>query len=144
MGVKVREKVKGSGDWWVFINFRGRRKARKIGSRKAALQTARKIEEKIGARKFRIEVPGEGIPFGKYAEKWMEGHVRMNCKDSSIHGYRNMLDNHVLPAFGTTPLSDITREAIKEFCYRKREAGAAPRTIRYKVATISGVLSAAI
>ena len=27
MGVKVREKVKGSGEWWLFIDNRGRREA---------------------------------------------------------------------------------------------------------------------
>ena len=28
MGVKVREKVKGSGEWWVFINHRPRSRSR--------------------------------------------------------------------------------------------------------------------
>jgi integrase len=27
MGVKIREKVKGSGVWWVFVNHRGERAA---------------------------------------------------------------------------------------------------------------------
>jgi len=28
MGVKVREKPKGSGVWWIFIEHQGRRKAK--------------------------------------------------------------------------------------------------------------------
>ncbi len=31
MGVTVREKVKGSGVWWVFISHQGKRKSKKIG-----------------------------------------------------------------------------------------------------------------
>jgi len=31
MGVKVREKLKNSGIWWIFIDHQGRRKAKKIG-----------------------------------------------------------------------------------------------------------------
>ena len=31
MGVKVREKPKNSGNWWIFIDHQGRRKAKKIG-----------------------------------------------------------------------------------------------------------------
>jgi integrase len=34
MGVTVREKVKGSGEWWVFANFRGKRRAYKTGADK--------------------------------------------------------------------------------------------------------------
>lgn len=42
MGVKVREKPKGSGVWWIFINHHGRRKSKKVGSKKNALEAAQK------------------------------------------------------------------------------------------------------
>ena len=47
MGVKVREKPKNSGVWWVFINHQGRRKAKKIGNKRAADEVAKKIEAKL-------------------------------------------------------------------------------------------------
>ena len=50
MGVKVREKVKGSRVYWVFINHNGRRTSRKVGSAKAAQEVARKIEAKLAVR----------------------------------------------------------------------------------------------
>jgi len=34
MGVKVRERPKGSGMFWVFIDHQGKRKAKKIGKNK--------------------------------------------------------------------------------------------------------------
>jgi len=34
MGVKVREKEKGSGVWYVFISHQGRRKSKRIGKDK--------------------------------------------------------------------------------------------------------------
>ena len=34
MGVKVREKVKGSGEWWIFIDQNCRRKSKKKGKDK--------------------------------------------------------------------------------------------------------------
>ena len=36
MAVKVRERIKGSGVWWIFIDHKGRRKAVKVGSESAA------------------------------------------------------------------------------------------------------------
>jgi integrase len=40
MGVRVREKVKDSGVWWVFVNRRGKRKSLKMDSKKAATRAA--------------------------------------------------------------------------------------------------------
>lgn len=36
MGVSVREKVPGSGVFWVFIHHQGRRKAKKVEKEKVA------------------------------------------------------------------------------------------------------------
>jgi integrase len=48
MGVKVRERPKGSGEWWIYIDHQGRRKAKKIGkNKKLASEVARKVEAKL-------------------------------------------------------------------------------------------------
>ena len=48
MGVKVREKPKGSGTWWVFIYHQGKRKAKKIGKDEdLAREVAKRIEAKL-------------------------------------------------------------------------------------------------
>ena len=31
MGVKVKERPKGPGTWWIFIDHQGKRKAKKVG-----------------------------------------------------------------------------------------------------------------
>ena len=48
MGIKVREKPKGSGVYYVFVEHQGKRKAKKIGKdKKLAVQVAKKIEAKL-------------------------------------------------------------------------------------------------
>jgi hypothetical protein len=48
MGVTVREKPRGSGIWWIFINHQGKRKSKKIGKdRKLAVEAAEKIKAKL-------------------------------------------------------------------------------------------------
>ncbi len=42
MGVRIREKPKGSGVWWVFINHHDKRKSKRIGTEWAALEVAKK------------------------------------------------------------------------------------------------------
>jgi len=41
MGVKVKEKVEGSGVYWVFINHNGRRASKRVGTEKAAKRWGR-------------------------------------------------------------------------------------------------------
>ena len=44
MGVKVKER---SGAWWLFINHKGRRKAKKVGDKKAAELAAVQIRARL-------------------------------------------------------------------------------------------------
>ena len=47
MGVKVREKPRGSGVCWIFISHKGYRKSRRVGDRKVAEMAARQIEARL-------------------------------------------------------------------------------------------------
>ena len=47
MGVKVREKVKGSGEWWVFINHQGKRRSKKVGDKRAANAVKKEVEARL-------------------------------------------------------------------------------------------------
>ena len=47
MAVIVREKKKGSGEWWVFINHNGKRRSKKVGSKKAATAVKREVEARL-------------------------------------------------------------------------------------------------
>jgi integrase len=99
------------------------------------------------------------LTFGEYADRWMKGHVATNLKPSSCDGYRNLLDNHILPEFKDKPLAGVTREDIKELSFKvlengrkrpiKREDGTedatlSPRTISYIMRTISAIYNHAI
>ena len=46
-GVKVRERPKGLGTRWIYIDHQGKRKAKQVGDKKLALEAARKIEAKL-------------------------------------------------------------------------------------------------
>jgi len=47
MAVIVREKKKGSGEWWVFINHQGKRKSKKIGDKRTANSIAKEIRARL-------------------------------------------------------------------------------------------------
>jgi integrase len=144
MGVKVREYKPGA--WWVLIDHKGQRKAKKIGSKKAALEAAAKIEAAIAADALDLPSPVKRPPtlFGEYAETWMTGYVRTNLKESTAQAYRVLLDKHIYPSFRKKPLAEITRNEIKALCYKKAESGLAERSVHYIARTMSTIFNQAI
>lgn len=150
MGVKVREKKKGSGIWWVFINHQGRRKAKKIGTdKKVALAVAKKLEAKLAlgdveALKKKEEKQPEVSLFQEYAATWIKVIVPATCKPSTLGDYDGILKNHVLPVFGKKPANEITRMMVKNLLMKKVNQGYANSTVVHIKNAVSGVLNIAL
>jgi integrase len=125
MGVLVREIPKRSRTWYVKVNYRGERRAKKFGKKEEAEAYARKLRDRIADGEFNLPPKEEEnqLTFGQYAEKWIEGHVRNNLKPRTAEGYRANLARHIFPDFEHRPLAAITREDIKALCHRKLESG---------------------
>ena len=77
MGVTVREKVPGSDEWWIFVNHKGKRTSKRAGSKRAAKESAVKIEKEIALERFNLQAAQvERVPtFEEYAEKWLSGQL---------------------------------------------------------------------
>ena len=48
------------GVWWVFINHRGRRKAKRIGDRETARRVAQAIRERLALGDLNLEPSNDG------------------------------------------------------------------------------------
>ena len=141
MGVKLRERK--PGEWWLFIDHKGRRKAIKVGTEKAARTAAIKIEKGLTEGKVNLG-PVKKVLFRDQYEKWIGQHVGMGCEESTGHIYTGIWKNHVEGYFGDTELAAINREMIREFYRVKKEEGYAKNTIRNMRNLISGVVALAI
>ena len=142
MGVKVRERPAGSGKWWVFTDFRGKRTARYIpqgkrAAEKVAFEIATKLDlikqtEKHGLtasprevilgrdRGFSLSMPKPiGPLFGDYASQWLEACEARGLKASTLRSYRTIVEVHLRPSFGALHLSQIDRRTVKEFVHTK-------------------------
>ena len=109
MGVKVREKVKGSGTWWIFIDLKGKRKAVKVGSEAAAIKAAKKMEEGFATGKV-LPTPPSKVLFADRYKKWIGQHVGTSCEESTANTYRNLWKNHVKDHFGNLTIDMIDRD----------------------------------
>ena len=113
MGVKVREKPKGSGEWWVFVNHHGKRKAKKIGKDKALTRDVpAKIEAKLVLGDLDMDRFNErSTTFKKYAENWFSlPHERSPRTQKK---YKDCLTNHVYPTIGSLRINEVKRKHVK-------------------------------
>lgn len=119
MGVTVREKAKGSGEYWIFIAHEGKRRSKKIGDRRKAKQIAKEIERRLAGNEFRME---KAPTLEDYSKKWLEGYSRNVNKESTYESNRALLENHILPEFGSRRIDQIKRGEFKDFLLKKMES----------------------
>ena len=144
MSVQVREKIKDSGDWWIFIEHHGQRRSKKIGrDKRFALEAAKKIEAKLILGDLKLN-KNEYDTFGHYAKTWIENTVPATCKRISISDYTGILKNHVLPDLEKTPVTDINKAVVKKLLQKKLKEGYAASTATHIKNAISGVLELAV
>lgn len=150
MGVIVRERPKGSGVYWAFINHKGRRKAKKIGcDKRAAREIAKRIEAKLILGDLKLlqkeDAVRHGQLFENYAVRWLDMVLPATCKPSTIKTYKGLLNNYVQPVFGKRPVViDIARIEVKEFLMKKANAGLATSTVTHIKNVIGGILNIAV
>jgi integrase len=147
MGVKVREKPKGSGIYWIVIDHQNKRKSKKIGKdKKLAHEVAKKIEAKLILGDLDLNTNDKlNIPtFKEYSHIFLSTFSKLNHKPSTFDSYKSVLANHVLPVFGKRRLDEITRKDIKNFVIKKQTDGFAPNTVRISRAYLSSVLTQAV
>ena len=147
MGVRVRERPKGSGIYWIFIDHQGKRKSKRIGTNeKLARDVAKKIEAKLILGQLDLQPKDASTvqKFSEYAEVWLEGYGKTALKYSTRESYRNELRNHITPYFGKKRLDEITRADVKQFIYDRLDKDLAPATVRKQVAYLSSILNQAV
>src|SRR5579862_631843 len=114
MSVKIRKK---GGKWYVFVHYQGRRKAKCVGTRAAAEQVKRTLEARLALGDLgflqtdALEVP----TFEDYSAAWLKNYVDVERKASTYRSYEQLLRLHITPRFGALKITDISREAVRQF-----------------------------
>lgn len=157
MGVKIKERPEGSGIWWIFINHNGKRKAKLIGKNKRlAQEAAKKIEAKLTLGDFNLNEGASKIPTLKeYVDGWTDGTGEkkdgwydkvavLSLKNSTYRSYRLIIDHHLIPAFGSKPMNEITSGMISDLVSQKVKGGLRSATVRNIKNCLSAILRNAI
>lgn len=139
MGVKVKY---FRGDWWLFIDHRGRRKAKKIGDKETALAVARKVRERLTSGDLSL-FGSDSETFEKYAAAWLK--TGEGSRKASTHRfYSYNLELHINPVIGSRAIGGITRAACRKVLVEGRKKGLKTTSLQAVQRTLSVVLSQAV
>jgi integrase len=93
----------------------------------------RAMEETLAAVNSLAYRPRTTATFREFARRWMEDcktRKRKPLKPSTLHNWRYILTNHVLPVLGDTPLSEVGNTAMKGLVEDLVRKGLSPQTIK--------------
>ena len=135
--------------WWVRTRWGGNKKRdRRIGptrdDKRQAAEIARKINAALVAGTFdpaASESPS--LPFDAHLRAWHARH-RVTFKPRYVETSLGLVENHLIPFFGSKDLREITREDVLDYIARKLEGGHAPGTILNALTIVRRVLNLAV
>jgi len=143
MGVKIKKR---GTKWYVYVNYHGKRKNRCVGTREAAERVRREIEARLalGDVSF-LTQHDSGVPvFGAFADRWLAGYARVECKTSTADGYEGVLRQYLRPRFATKPLNEIRRDDVKALINELVTKDLSRNTVRNALCVIRGIFNEAI
>src|SRR5262249_43956631 len=126
MGVRVREKVEGSGVWWVFVSQNRVRQSKCVGDKKAANAVASELRKRISEGTFKLAPRGR--TFETIAKEWLEQVAELRGIRPTTHeNYQSGTTQHLTPYFGAKPVGEITAGMIEAFISTKLKPGGSTR-----------------
>ena len=136
MGVVVREKVEGSGQWWVYTYYKGKRTAKKIGDKRTAAKFARAMREQLKLGELPRWVK-DVRRLEKLYPKFERIYMATAVKESTRCSYEMSFRVHILPELGGLRVDEISRARMEEFVALLVEKGLAKDSIRLILAALS-------
>jgi len=145
MGVRVREKPKGSGTYWVFVIHDRKRVSRKVGTERAAKDAASKIQARLTLGKAAFPSKAK-LPTPRLKDYWkrFEENYRGTVEATTWSSYEMGMRVHILPELGRHRLDEIIKPMMKKVVVGLVDKGLAKASIQSYLAPLSILYSQAI
>ena len=88
-------------------------------------------------------VPTDVPTFHVLAEQWWV-RAESRLTKGTLGDYRNRLEKHLVPAFETTPVDQITIDAVEDYIAEKLAGGLSPRSVNMHVVLFAAILDGAV
>jgi len=145
MGVRVREKIQGSGVWWLFVTHKKQRVSRKVGSERAANDAANKIRARLilGKAAFPSKAKLPAPRLRDYYKRFEENY-KGTLERTTWTSYETGMKVHILPELGKYRLDEITKPMMKKRVLKLVGKGLAKASINSYLAPLRVIYTQAI
>lgn len=110
-----------------------------------SLREARKARDSYLAERAKATIPRSPLTLNEWLDQWLEEVIIPNRAETTIYGYRKMIENHVVPALGHIPLQDLSPGDLQHYyAYAMREKGLGANSVRRHHDLLSAALHAAV
>ena len=141
-------RVYSSGKKKYVVQSRGPGGSRRITLGEHGELTAERARRKAAEAIDRIKQGADPVPaapavaftVATLAERYLNAHVSVSCSAHTASLYRGSLNNHILPALGTMPIGEVTREHVSALHLRLRDI---PRAANRALMVLSKMFSLA-
>ncbi len=131
MAVKV---INWKGAYWLDVVHKGKRKRKRVGTGKAGKKAAELAATKIAAKLAEGDTsvfdpsksadPAPTPTFATVAEEWLRKYPSLHAvRPGTMDNYRSFTETHLVPFFGSRPITGIIPELIEDFIEAKRAPG---------------------
>ncbi|OHB44803.1 MAG: hypothetical protein A2Y13_11225 [Planctomycetes bacterium GWC2_45_44] len=140
MGVTIN-KQKSTGDWYVWVRYKGKRTSRKIGKdRRTAVAVATEYRKRLALEQVDFSngraVAKEGLLFGQFFKDYLENVARHRLKYNSWMSYKNVAELYLLPSWENRKLDSITRQDVKTLLLQKQAEGLVVNNIKICISAV--------
>lgn len=142
MGVRVREKVKGSGIYWVFINHKGKRRSKKIGDKKTANSVASGIREKLNRGDLGI-LKQKCPTVATYGREWLTSPLK-DWEETTLRNYETIFRLHIKPHLGSSHVDEVRRKHVRTLIAQLKSKGLSSSSAQVVIAVLSGIFDSAV
>jgi len=135
-----------NGTYGVYLVVQGKPRFKTVGKK---LSEARRQRDLLSAKAQRGELPQQTrITFAELAETWIQGFEAQveagERSERTLEHYRYHLDRHLLPAFGSRHVQELTTDDCARLIASLRQKGLSAKTISGALVPLGRVLSLAL
>lgn len=124
------------------LNHKGKRRSKKVGSKKAANAVKREVEARLA--KGDMGMIKERCPtVGNYGKKWLDSSLQ-SWKDSTRDNYVGAFKHHIKPRLGKKWLDEIRRSDVKYLIEALRAADMSSARVQTVKNVLSGIFTSAV
>lgn len=137
---------RSDGKWVGALNLGwrdGRRQRKTIYGR-----TRREVQDKVTKLNHDhsrgLPITDDRRPVADFLRVWLDEVVEPTTRPRTSESYRNTVENHLIPALGTLPLSRLRPAHVQRMLRNGLDAGLSPRTVQYNWQVLRRALKVAV